>query len=148
MQPPTPFTAATSDAQAKACSRAAEDLAANRPRTHEERLELAKRVRLVLLAAAQRITPSGSWFSRPAAGREDQVFLTSLREVHTQRQREIRYRALLQAAEWALGDQAQAWLRDACRDDLRVCGLAVASDEGLEEALEELGRAAKHSRAR
>lgn len=148
MQPPNPFLNASSDSLAQACARAAEDLAANRPRTREQRLELAERVRLVLLAAAQRIAPTGSWFSRPEAGREDRDFLASLRDDHAQRQRELRYRAVLQAAEWALGEQAQAWLRDARRGDERLYDLALASEAGLEEALKALSGVAGSRRAR
>lgn len=148
MQPSNPFIDATSEQLAQACARAAKDLAANRPRSREQRLELAERVRLVLLAAAQRITPTGSWFSRPEAGREDRDFLASLRDDHAQRQRELRYRAVLQAAEWALGEQAQAWLRDARRGDARLYDLALASQTGLEEALKALSEIAGSRRPR
>lgn len=91
MDPSNPYTTASSDHLAKACSTAAADLFLNRPRTREERLELAERVRLVLMAAAQRIAPSGGWFSRPETARQDREFLPSLKADHTQRLRELRY---------------------------------------------------------
>jgi hypothetical protein len=135
MDPSNPFTTVTSDHLAKACSNAAADLSANRPRTREERLELAERVRLVLMAAAQRISPAGSWFSRPDTARQDRDFMASLKADHLQRLRELRYRALLAAAEHTLGAGAHAWIRDSLLDGERLYERALASEQGLDAAL-------------
>lgn len=145
MDPQNPYLEAPSDQLALACSRAAEDLGANRPRSREERLELAQRVRQLLLAAARRIAPTGSWFARPEAGRREGDFFDSLREDHAQRLREMRYRALVMAAEHALGSAARAWLRDARRGEDRIYDLALASEEGLEVALAELAARSRRS---
>lgn len=138
MQPSNPYLDLTSANLAAACARAAEDLRANRIRTREERLELAERVRLLLLAASGRIAPAGPWFSRPEAGRDPRDFMDNLRADHEQRSSELRYRTLVVAAEWALGAQAQAWLRDGRIGEVRVYDVALESEAGLTAALGEL----------
>jgi hypothetical protein len=135
MDTANPFITASSDHLAKACSAAASDLSANRPRTREERLELSERVRLLLIAAAHRIAPSGSWFSRPEASRHDRDFMSSLNADHAQRLREARYRTLALAAEHHLGHSAHNWMRDATIDGARLYDVALASESGLDQAL-------------
>lgn len=135
MDTANPFITASSDNLAKACSSAASDLSANRPRTRDERLELAERVRLLLIAAAHRIAPSGTWFSRPEAVRHDRDFMSSLNADHAQRLRENRYRTLSLAAEHYLAASAHNWLRDTRLDGQPLYYLALSSEDGLARAL-------------
>lgn len=140
MDSKNPYLDVSSDQLARACSKAAHDVSANVPRDRQQRLELAERVRLLLMAAALRIVPAGSWFARPEVARRPDDFFPSLRADHLQRLRELRYRVLLQAAEHRLGAGAHNWIRDASRGADRVYDLALASEQGLEAALQDLAR--------
>lgn len=133
-----PYLDVSSDQLARACSQAAHDVSANVPRDRQQRLELAERVRLLLMASALRIVPAGSWFARPEVARRPDDFFSSLRADHLQRLRKLRYRALLHAAEHRLGAAAHSWIRDACLGADRVYDLALASEAGLESALQHL----------
>lgn len=136
------FLSASSHQLAHAFTHAAQDLSEHRSRSREERRELVERIRLLLLAGALRITPTGSWFARPEVARRPDDFLDALRSDHTQRLRELRFQALRQAAEYRLGAGAHNWLRDASRGPDRICDLALASENGLEAALEDLSQMA------
>lgn len=136
MEPPNPFIDVSSDQLSRTFTLAAQDLSEHRPRTRDDRVELASRIRLLLLAGALRLVPAGSWFARPEPARTPKDFFPSLRADHAQRLRELRYRALLQAAEHRLGPG----IRDATRGEERVYDLALSIEDGLNAALLDLSQ--------
>lgn len=140
MDPTNPFLSTTSDQLARSFTKAAQDLSENRPRTREERIELAQRVRQLLLAGALRMAPTGSWFSRPEVARRSEDFFDCARADYAQRLREVRYTTLRQAAEHKLASRADTWLRDSVVGTDRVYDLALSSDAGLHAVLDELSR--------
>lgn len=96
---------------------------------------LQERLRLLLIASGTRLLPNEVWGTRPEAGRDPSDFRELLLAQHQQRLRENRYRTLALAADHYLGHNSHNWLRDATLDGRRLYDNALATEEGLLEAL-------------
>lgn len=103
---------------------------------------MQERLSLLLIAAGTRLLPTEVWGSRPESARDSRQFDELLADQHQQRLREIRYRTLALAAEHYLGQRAHNWLRDARIEGLRLYDVALASEQGLQQALSAVKSAA------
>ena len=139
---PNPFIDLPRDRLAHVCGELAFELGEAKPRTAEERLELATACRFALIAAQRRLDLGTHQPGAPADTlRRDPratypaVYAASL----AIRQQALRWQLLEEAADLALGTRAANWLRD-------IGGRGVESDEQFRAVLEALEEARRTKR--
>jgi hypothetical protein len=138
---PNPFIDLSRDRLAQVCGELAAELGEAKPRSPEERLELANACRFALIAAQRRLdlgmhqpgAPADTLRRDPRAT-YPAVYCASL----ATRQQALRWELLEEAADLALGSGAATWLRDLGRR-------GAESEEQFRNSLEalEIARRAK-----
>lgn len=134
---PNPFIDLPRDRLAHVCGELAFELGEAKPRTAEERLELATACRFALIAAQRRLdlgmhqpgAPADTLRRDPRAT-YPAVYAATL----ATRQQALRWELLEEAADLALGSGAAIWLRDVGGRGVESDAQFLASMEALEIA--------------